>query len=268
MKNIMIKIRINIRSIILSLLLVMLTACVTTINSATGVFHDPSMPIHVGLFSQNSPTDVIPAGWQELSFPSVEQQSVYTIVQHSNKNVVKAVSDGGASGILKKVDIDPKQFPILRWHWNIGNVLKNADINSKSGDDYPARIYITFDYDISKLSSNAQFKARMYALLHGELPPLATINYIWDNKTPINTIQSSAYTDRVKMIVIQSGSAKLQQWLSEERNIYEDFKAAFGEEPPHINGIAIMTDTDNTGGKATAYFGDISFHPLTTAQSE
>ena len=61
------------------------------------------------------------------------------------------------------------------------------------------------------------------------------------------------------MIVVESGEAKLNQWVNEERNIYEDYKKAFGEEPPMISGFAIMTDTDNTGESATAYYGDIVF---------
>jgi len=241
-----------------------LTACISSYDSVEKVDHDSAMPIHVAQFSKEKTNSVIPVGWEELSFPSIEQHSVYSLVEHENQRVVKAVSNASASGIIKKVSIDPTQFPILKWRWNIKNILQKADINTKQGDDYPARIYITFDYDINKLSSRARFKAKMYALLHGELPPLATINYVWDNRSKINTIQSSAYTDRVKMIVVQSGASKLNQWLSEERNIVEDYKAAFGEEPSFITAVAIMTDSDNTGEKATAYFGDISFHPIIT----
>jgi hypothetical protein len=65
------------------------------------------------------------------------------------------------------------------------------------------------------------------------------------------------YTDRVMMFVVESGTTKLNQWVNEERNVYEDYKKAFGEEPPMISGVAIMTDTDNTGESATAYYGDI-----------
>ncbi len=69
----------------------------------------------------------------------------------------------------------------------------------------------------------------------------------------------NAYTDRVIMVVMESGSDKLNTWITEKRNIYEDYKAAFGHEPPIITGIAIMTDTDNTKESATAYYGDIIF---------
>jgi hypothetical protein len=75
----------------------------------------------------------------------------------------------------------------------------------------------------------------------------------------MGTIVPNPYTDRVKMIVVESGEAKLHQWVNEERNIYEDYKKAFGEEPPMISGVAIMTDTDNTGETAIAYYGDILF---------
>ena len=70
---------------------------------------------------------------------------------------------------------------------------------------------------------------------------------------------SNAYTKRAVMFVIETGSEKLNRWIEEERNIYDDYRRAFGEEPPMISGVAIMTDTDNTGESATAYFGDIRF---------
>jgi hypothetical protein len=63
------------------------------------------------------------------------------------------------------------------------------------------------------------------------------------------------------MIVVESGETRLNQWVIEERNVYEDYKRAFGEEPPMISGVAIMTDTDNTGESAIAYYGDIFFKP-------
>jgi hypothetical protein len=96
-------------------------------------------------------------------------------------------------------------------------------------------------------------------LLYGQYPPIGAINYIWESKVPRGTMIPNPYTDRVIMIVVESGESKLNQWVSEERNIHEDYKKAFGQEPPMISGVAIMTDTDNTGEIATAYYGDILF---------
>src|SRR4030042_300078 len=164
-----------------------------------------------------------------------------------------------ASGLTREIKIDPKEYPVIQWRWKVSNILKNGDVNRKEGDDYPARIYITFEYDPSKLGFFEKVKYETIRLLYGQYPPLNAINYIWESKTPVGTIVPNPYTDRVKIIVLESGEAKLNQWVNEERNVYEDYKNAFGEEPPMISGVEIMTDTQNTGGSATAYYGDILF---------
>jgi hypothetical protein len=137
--------------------------------------------------------------------------------------------------------------------------LKKADIYRKEGDDFPARIYITFEYDRSKLGFFERAKYEAIKLLYGEYPPLAAINYIWESKAPKGLVVPNTYTDRVKMIVVESGPELLDQWVAEERNVREDYRQAFGEDAPMISGVAIMTDTDNTGESATAYYGDIVF---------
>ena len=101
-------------------------------------------------------------------------------------------------------------------------------------------------------------------MLYGEYPPLAAINYIWESKAAKGTIVPNPFTERAKMIVVESGAEKLNQWVAEEHNVYDDYKQAFGLEPPMISGVAIMTDTDNTGESATAYYGDILFKKVLT----
>jgi hypothetical protein len=83
--------------------------------------------------------------------------------------------------------------------------------------------------------------------------------YIWENRAPIGTVIPNQYTSRVKMIVAESGGTRLGEWREEVRNVYEDYKRAFGEEPPVTRSVGIMTDTDNTGERALAYYGDIAF---------
>ena len=84
------------------------------------------------------------------------------------------------------------------------------------------------------------------------------INYIWANKLPKGQAVPNAYADKVIMLAVESGPSKTGQWVSEERNVYEDFKKLFGEEPPALGAVAIMTDTDNTDSHAVAYYGDIT----------
>jgi hypothetical protein len=218
--------------------------------------------IEVGKFSAAEPGTALPAGWKPLTFKKIEKRTFYTLVKDEGTVVVKAESKAAASGLSREIKIDPKEYPIVQWRWKVTNILQRGNVYRKQGDDYPARIYITFTYDPDKLSFSERLKYEAARLLYGEYPPLAAINYIWESHAPIGTTVPNPYTDRVMMIVVESGSEKLSQWMTEERNLYEDYKKSFGEEPPMISGVAIMTDTDNTGESAIAYYGDIFFRKM------
>jgi hypothetical protein len=215
--------------------------------------------IVVGNFSAAKPGATLPADWQPLTFKKVEKHTVYTLVNEGESPVVQAASETSASGLIRKIEIDPREYPIIEWRWKVSNVLEKADVRSKQGDDYPARIYITFAFDSSKVGFFDKAKYETARLIYGEYPPLAAIDYISESKTPVGTIVPNPYTHRTQMIVIESGAAKVGEWLTEQRNVYEDYRKAFGDEPPAISGVAIMTDTDNTGESATAWYGDIVF---------
>jgi len=214
--------------------------------------------LEVGKFSAAPVGQALPDGWKPLTFKKIPKQTAYELIKDGDAVVVKAVSDASASGLTKAVNIDPKEYPIVRWRWKVENVLKHSDVTRKDGDDYPARLYITFAYDPDKVSLGKKLKFKTGQALFGDIP-IGALNYIWDTNTPIGTIVENAYTDFAQMVVVESGMQKIGQWVSEERNIYVDYKQAFGEEPPLMNGVAIMTDTDNTKEQATAYYGDIQF---------
>lgn len=214
--------------------------------------------LEVGKFSAAVEGHSLPDGWKPLTFPKVPKHTTYTLVQDGSAVVVKAVSNASASGLTKKVRIDPREYPIVRWRWKVDNLLKAADVTTKAGDDYPARLYITFEYDPDKVGFGKKAKYKAGRLIFGDIP-IAAINYIWDAKAPQGIFFDNAYTDFARMVVLRSGLQGVGTWMEEERNIYEDYRKAFDGEPPMINGVAIMTDTDNTKESAVAYFGDIVF---------
>lgn len=214
--------------------------------------------LEVARFSTRQPGSGLPEGWKPLTFKKIPKPTVYELVRDGERVVVKAVSESSASGLMKEVKINPKEFPILRWSWKVENLIQKSDVTRKEGDDYPARLYITFEYDPGKVSVGKKLKFLAGRALFGDIP-IAAINYIWETKTQVGTVLANAYTDFVKMIVVQSGPQNVGRWIEESRNLYEDYKNAFGEEPPMINGVAIMSDTDNTGERVTAYYGDITF---------
>ena len=211
--------------------------------------------LEVGKFSASQVGQAMPDGWKPLTFKKIPKHTSYEVVKDGERAVVKAVSEASASGLTKPVRIDPREFPIVRWRWKIDHVLNGSDVALKAGDDFPARLYVTFEYDPEKVSFGKKLKYKAGRAIFGDIP-IGALNYIWETKTPVGTIVENAYTDFAQMIVVESGHQKAGMWVVEERNIYEDYKRAFGEEPPMINGVAIMTDTDNTKEQAAVYYGD------------
>ena len=214
--------------------------------------------MEVGKFSASRPGSAQTDGWKPLMFKKIPKPTAYQLVSDGSAVVVKATSEAAASGLTKEVKIDPSIFPVVQWRWKVENLLVRSDVTRKSGDDYPARLYITFEYDPDKVSLGRKLKYNAGRALFGEIP-IGALNYIWDTQTPPGTVVDNAYTDFAKMIVVESGAEKVGVWVEESRNVYQDYKQAFGEDPSFINGVAIMTDTDNTKERAVAYYGDIRF---------
>jgi hypothetical protein len=225
----------------------------------TWAYADTPAILEVGKFSSAPEGDRLPDGWKPLTFPKIERHTIYKVVKDDGIAVVKAASEASASGLTREIKVNLAEYPILRWRWKVSNVLKKGDVTRKEGDDYPARIYVTFEYDAARVRFFEKAKFEAYKLIYGRYPPIAAINYIWVSKAPKGTIVPNPFTDRAKMIVVESGPTLLNQWVEEERNLYEDYQQAFAEAPPLVSGVALMTDTDNTGESAMAYYGDISF---------
>jgi hypothetical protein len=238
---------------------ILLAATFLILAGHPAVQAESSSVIEVGRFSAEKQNDELPAGWEPFTFRGIDRHTDYRLVEEDGKVVVQATSRASASGLMRRIAIDPREYPIVQWRWKAASVLEKADIHRKEGDDYPARIYIAFEYDPAKLSFSERIKYGVAKMLHGEHPPHAVLNYLWASKAPVGLVAPNAYTDRSMMIVVQSGAENLNAWVEEERNILEDYRKAFHEEPPMISGVAIMTDTDNTEESATAYYGDILF---------
>lgn len=218
---------------------------------------EPTVP--VGEFSKLIPGDPLPAPWEPLTFKNIEQHSRYRLVSDGNQTVLAAQSNQSASGLVRKFSVDLHKFPYINWRWKVAHVNSKGDVTRKDGDDYPARIYVTFAYDPDQVGFLERAKFEAARLVYGETPPMAILNYIWANRAQPGAFVPNAYTERAIMVAVQSGPARAGRWVTEKRHVYEDFKKAFGKEPTAITGVAIMTDTDNTGESGEAWYGDIYF---------
>ena len=216
----------------------------------------------VAPFSRSSPGDPLPSGWEALTFRNIPRHTRYTLVRDADAGVVvKAEALRSASGLVYPLAVNAEERPFLRWRWKAMNLVEGGDVRRREGDDYPVRIYVSFRYSPERLSLVERARFAAARVLYGEYPPHAGLNYIWDARAPVGTMAPNPFTDRVRMIVVESGPDRLQQWLSYERDIVADYRRAFGEEPPPIAGVALMTDADNTGETVTAFYGDIELAP-------
>ncbi|MBU4278005.1 MAG: DUF3047 domain-containing protein [Proteobacteria bacterium] len=176
------------------------------------------------------------AGWEPKEFKGL---TTYSLVEVDGRKVLKAVSESSASALIREIEADPAKTPTLSWSWKIEKTLPGGDGRSKAGDDFAARVYVVFP---SFLFWNTR-----------------ALNYVWANKLPVGRTWPNAFAgDNVMMMAVNSGNGQAGQWVSHRRDLAADFRRCFGEEPPAIGAIAVMTDSDNTKGSAVAYYGDIT----------
>jgi hypothetical protein len=210
-------------------------------------------------FSSGQPGEELPPGWRAWTVGKYKKATEYSLVRDGGRTVIRASANASASGLSQDVRVDPREFPLLRWRWKVPELIARADNTQRYTEDAPVRLIVTFQGDASKWSFGDRLFASQMKALTGYDMPYATLMYIWENRAPVGTVIANQHTSRVKMIVAESGKARLGEWREEVRNVHEDYKRAFGEEPAMTRSVGIMTDTDNTGERVLAYYGDISF---------
>ncbi|MGH7804800.1 MAG: DUF3047 domain-containing protein, partial [Candidatus Binatia bacterium] len=188
-----------------------------------GVLATLVLALEVGTFSAATNAGGLPEGWKPLTFRNIERHTEYALGRDEGAMVVRATSRASASGLARAIEIDTRELPIVEWRWKIANLLEKGDVTQKSGDDYPARIYVAFDVSPSTLSFFERIVYEALKLWYGEAPPLGAINYIWERSTPVGTVVPNAFTKRVQMIVVRSGAEKVGKWVDERRDLAADY---------------------------------------------
>ena len=213
--------------------------------------------LRVGHFSDAAATDSLPSGWTEIRFGKNESGTDYNLVRRDSTVVLQARSTNGSSGLIRHPRVDLAEHPILEWRWRVEALPARADVATDTTDDAAARLYVTFDYD--DLGLIDRIKLALLRRFGYDKAPSRALNYLWSSQRAPGTIIESPYTDQIMMLPVRTGTARVGEWVTERRNVRADYREAYGEAPPPVNGIAIMTDTDNTGGTARALYGDIVF---------
>lgn len=195
--------------------------------------------------------------WEPLEFPNIHRHSQYQLVTDGDTQVMSAQADDSASGLIARLSVQPGERLLLRWRWKVSNVYEGGDARRKSGDDYPARVYVAFEFEADEASLFERLKRGTVKALFGEELPGKALNYIWANRLPQGEFVANPYTDDTVMVAVNSGAELVGQWVTVERDIVADYRRAFGQAPPTIVGVGIMSDADNTGEAASAWYADI-----------
>lgn len=179
--------------------------------------------------------DGVPSGWELTEKIGKAELS---LVEDGNGRVLKLRSNSSSFAIQKEVDIDLTQTPFLEWEWKVTEIPKRGDFRSLTTDDQAAQLYVVFTPDF----------------LQKEV-----IAYIWDSNAPKGTISEPTFPPvypllRIRVVVLESGGAEKGKWVTETRNVVEDYRKLYGGEPGKIAGIRIQINSQHTKSQSEAYW--------------
>ncbi len=176
----------------------------------------------------------LPDGWRikvTRGTPDIQ------VINDARGSVLHLKSRSSSFGLEREVDIDPAEYPVLTWQWKVTELPRGGDFRRARTDDQAAQVLVAFD-------------------------DRRVLTYLWDSTAPKDTMQSASSIPLVHIfaVVCRSGAADIDRWLSETRNIAEDYRRAYGPRAvPRVKGIRLQINTQHTGTSAQSYFGDVAF---------
>lgn len=184
------------------------------------------------------------ARWEEQGFPSIARHNVFSLASEPDGNhYLKVESDRSSSAKGVYLPFAPRQCPHVSWRWKISNTIAAGDLTRKDGDDAAAKLYVVF--------TGPSFWNPLDKRI---------LVYLWDHRAPVGAIYPNAWLPgKERMVIVESGTAKVGQWVNEQVHLANDFTRAFpGEEPGEVEAVAFLVDTDNTGSRVTVGFDDLT----------
>ncbi len=181
----------------------------------------------------------VPDGWQGQNWGSPKYD--FTVVGESAARALHLRSDNDSSTISKEIKVDVAQYPILQWRWKVVVLPKGGDARRNDTDDEAAQLYVTFPRFPSAVRSRI-------------------IGYVWDSTASVGAVFPSQKVNTVTFVVVRGGDTDLGKWMTETRNVYEDYKRIYGEAPKEaVGAVSISINSQNTNSRAESYFGEILF---------
>jgi Protein of unknown function (DUF3047) len=228
-------------------------------SSGTGPATGPA----IASFSGAAPGEP-PGAWKFATLPN-KVPTRFSIVELGGARVLKVEADESYGNLVHAMRVPIGEKAQIAWRWRVDKLVEDADLKTRSGDDAAAKLCVFFGFDAAKLPLGERTRLAIGRSTTGQDVPTETLCYVWDNKLPVDTALTNAFTKRVRMIVLQSGAGKLGQWVTQRRNLAADYQRMFSDESegklPEVVGVAVSADADNTKGHGLSYFGDVTLAP-------
>jgi hypothetical protein len=196
--------------------------------------------------------------WQDVALPG-KTATDYRWERQAGQRELVARADASASIFRRRMHKAPEALRDVEFGWWAQSLPEGADVSEPGRTDAAARVMFAFDGDARRLSARNQLLFDLARTLTGEAPPYATLVYVWDAAAPVGTVIVHPRNDRVRKIVVESGTGALRQWRRYRRSLVDDYRLAFGEPPGPLLAVAVMTDGDNTRSRLTTRYSDIEF---------
>lgn len=185
-------------------------------------------------------TKAIPPGWKGQNWGSPKYEFVVAQDEGRKALHMKSANDGSTISKEVKGKVDLKETPVLEWSWKAVVLPKGGDSRRKATDDQAAQIFVVWPRFPEAVRSRI-------------------IGYVWDTTAPVGTIAKSEKTGTVTYVVLRSGTAELGKWITERRNVAEDFRKIYGEDPEPPGAVSISIDSNDTNSVAESFMGAIFF---------
>jgi hypothetical protein len=216
--------------------------------------------VEVAPFSRLSPGGPLAQDWEPYVLQPSNPLTAYRPVNMEGHMCVEADATNGHSALQRLIRISPERHPVVEWSWRVPRLASDAEAPSDKRPSPRARLMLAFHGDPEKLDLEQRVQLRMAKAVTGQALPYSSLIYVWLKGVPAGTVVPSPYTERVRLIAMDSSDGNLDHWVEMRRDVREDYRRAFGEEPGDIVGVGIFTDVDGDGAPGRAYYGDITFH--------
>ena len=226
------------------------SSVVAAVGGPKGLYPDAAGRLRVRIADREParlPSDGVPPGWTLKEFAG---HAAIELVRSDGRLAARLHSERASFAIHRDVVVELREFPYLSWTWKVIRLPAGGDVREAARDDQAAQLYVIFPRWPSPRTASD------------------VIGYVWDSRAPAGTRIKHPRADNVRIVVVESGPARLGEWRTYERNVAADYTALFGRQPPRVGKVAVMVDSNDTRAEAEALFGDLIFARTSQGRTE